>query len=244
MQNKQHTVSKGKFKKYRFKVLLLIIGLVYPLSLIAFTLIGSKSYAFFSMLFAILSIIPFLMIYEMKKPQAREWIPLAVMAALAAISRVAFAPIPFFKPTSAIIIITSSVFGGEAGFMTGAISALASNLVFGQGPWTPWQMFGWGMIGFLSGYLIKKNIINNKFKLYVFGSLTGFIFGWIMNIYSVIGYIYEFSWISFFTLYISSFIPDLIHSVCTVITLRYLYDPWRAKLNRVKVKFGLVNIDF
>ena len=243
MQNKQHTISESKFKKYRFKVLLLIIGLVCPLSLILFTLIGTKSYAFFSMLFVILSIIPFLMIYEMKKPQAREWIPLAVMASLAAISRVAFAPIPFFKPTSAIIIITASVFGPEAGFMTGAISALASNLVFGQGPWTPWQMFGWGIIGFLSGYLIKKNIINNKFKLYIFGSLTGFIFGWTMNIYSAIGYIYEFSWLSFFSLYISSFIPDLIHSICTVISLKYLYDPWRAKLKRVKLKFGLINID-
>lgn len=243
MQNKQHVICESKFIKYRFKVLLLIIGLVCPLSLIVFTLIGTKSYAFFSMLFVILSMIPFLMIYEMKKPQAREWIPLAVMAALSAISRVAFAPIPFFKPTSAIIIITASVFGSEAGFMTGAISALASNLVFGQGPWTPWQMFGWGIIGFLSGYLIKKNIINNKFKLYIFGSLTGFIFGWVMNIWTAIGYMYEFSWVSFFSLYISSFIPDLIHSICTVICLKYLYDPWRAKLKRVKLKFGLVNID-
>ena len=172
MQSK-HDIIKSKFMKYRFKVLLLIIGLLYPLGLILFTFMGSKSYAFFSMLFVILSIIPFLMIYEMKKPQAREWIPLAVMAALAAISRVAFAPIPFFKPTSAIIIITSSVFGAEAGFMTGAIAALASNLVFGQGPWTPWQMFGWGMIGFLSGYLIKRNIININTKkiLKIFGIL-------------------------------------------------------------------------
>ena len=107
-------------------------------------------------------------------------IPLAVMAALAAVGRVAFAPVPFFKPTSAIIIITASVFGPEAGFLTGTMAALASNLFFGQGPWTPWQMFSWGMIGFLSGFLIKKNIINNKTKLYIFGSLTGFIYGWII----------------------------------------------------------------
>lgn len=72
---------------------------------------------------------PFLMIYEMKKPQAGEWIPLAVMA------------------------------------------ALVSNLFFGQGPWTPWQMFSWGIIGFLSGYLIKKDIINSKVKLYILGGL-------------------------------------------------------------------------
>ena len=232
----------SRFLNNRFKVLLLLIVVVFPICLWLYTLSDGRGYAFISMIFVILSMIPFLMIYEMKKPQAREWIPLAVMAALAAVGRVAFAPIPFFKPTSAIIIITSSVFGPESGFLTGALSALASNLFFGQGPWTPWQMFAWGIIGFLSGYLIKKDIINNKIKLYIFGALTGFIFGWIMNIWTATGYMYEFSWSAFFALYISSFIPDLIHSISTVIFLRFLYDPWRAKLKRVKLKFGLVDI--
>ena len=91
------------------------------------------------------------------------------------------------------------------------------------------------------GFLIKKNIINNKTKLYIFGSLTGFIYGWIMNIWTATGTMYEFSWASFFGLYIASFFPDLTHSIATVIFLRFLYDPWRAKLKRVKLKFGLVN---
>lgn len=242
MQEEYCLKSQNKFVKYRFKVLVLLIALVFPICLAVYTLLGGRGYALISMLFVILSMLPFLMIYEMKKPQAREWIPLAVMAALGAIGRVAFAPVPFFKPTSAIIIITASVFGPEAGFLTGAMSALASNLFFGQGPWTPWQMFSWGIIGFLSGYLIKKDIINSKLKLYIFGGLTGFIFGWIMNIWTAIGYIYEFSWASFFSLYISSFIPDLIHSISTIIFLKFLYDPWRAKLKRVKLKFGLINI--
>lgn len=241
-KREKYDKNESKFIKNRSKVLLLFIVIIFPLSLGIYSLIGTTSYAFISMLFVILATIPFLMIYEMKKPQAREWIPLAVMAALGAIGRVAFAPVPFFKPTSAIIIITASVFGPEAGFLTGAISALASNLFFGQGPWTPWQMFSWGLIGFLSGYLIKKNIINNKRKLYIFGGLTGFIFGWIMNIWTATGYIYEFSWSAFFGLYISSFVPDLIHSISTIIFLMFLYDPWRAKLKRVKLKFGLINI--
>lgn len=242
MQEEYCTKSQNKFVKYRFKVLVLLIALVFPISLAIYTLLGGRGYALITMLFVILSMLPFLMIYEMKKPQAREWIPLAVMAALGAIGRVAFAPVPFFKPTSAIIIITASVFGPEAGFLTGAMSALASNLFFGQGPWTPWQMFSWGIIGFLSGYLIKKDIINTKLKLYIFGGFTGFIFGWLMNIWTATGYIYEFSWSSFFSLYISSFIPDLTHSISTIIFLKFLYDPWRAKLKRVKLKFGLVNI--
>ena len=241
MQKEYRTKNQNKFVKFRKIVLISTIALVFPICLGIYTLLGGRAYALMSMLFVILAILPFLMIYEMKKPQAREWIPLAVMAALAAVGRVAFAPVPFFKPTSAIIIITASVFGPEAGFLTGTMAALASNLFFGQGPWTPWQMFSWGMIGFLSGFLIKKNIINNKTKLYIFGSLTGFIYGWIMNIWTATGTMYEFSWASYFGLYIASFFPDLTHSIATVIFLRFLYDPWRAKLKRVKLKFGLVN---
>lgn len=241
MQNELQ--KRSSIRNNRLKVLTFLILFIFPAVLILYTLYDNRSYALISVLFIIFSMIPFLMLYEMKKPQAREWIPLAVMAALASVGRFAFAPIPFFKPMSAIIIITASVFGPEAGFLTGAISALASNLFFGQGPWTPWQMFSWGLIGFLSGLLIKKNIINNKPKLYIFGLLSGFLFGWVMNIWTATGYIQEFSWKAFFALYISSFPMDLIHGVATVVFLRFLYDPWRAKLNRIKVKFGLVNGD-
>lgn len=239
MQNEY--CEKRKIKTYRLKVLAFLIIFIFPLTLMLYTLYDNRSYAIISLLFIILAMCPFLMIYEMKKPQAREWIPLAVMAALASVGRFAFAPIPFFKPTSAIIIITASVFGPEAGFLTGAISALASNLFFGQGPWTPWQMFSWGLIGFLSGYFIKKNIINNNFKLYSFGLISGFIFGWIMNLWTVTGYVQEFSWSAFFAIYASSFPMDLIHGVSTVVFLKFLYKPWKAKLERVKVKFGLIN---
>lgn len=242
MQIKSRKNNKIKFSKHRFLVFTLLILIVFPLCLLFYTLYDNRNYALISMVFVSLSMIPFLMRYEFKRPQAREWIPLAVMAALASVGRLVFAPIPFFKPTSAIIIITASVFGPEAGFLTGSISALASNLFFGQGPWTPWQMFSWGIIGFLSGYLIKKNIINNKIKLYIFGGFTGFIFGWIMNLWTATGYIHEFSWKAFGALYISSFFPDLIHSVSTIIFLKLLYNPWRSKLNRLKLKFGLLDI--
>lgn len=233
---------KFKFVEYRFKVLSFIIVLVFPIFLFLYTLYDNRRYSIISIIFVILALIPFLMIYEMKKPQAREWIPLAVMAALGAVGRVIFAPIPFFKPTSSIIIITASVFGPEAGFLTGAVSALASNLFFGQGPWTPWQMFSWGLIGFISGYLVKKNILNSKIRICIFGCFVGFIYGWIMNIWVATGALFEFSWKAFFGLYISSFIPDFTHSVATVIFLNLLYDSWSAKLRRIKLKFGLIDI--
>lgn len=225
----------------KYVVKLLILFMIFPAALFFYSLYDNRSYGVISIVFIILAIIPFLMRYEMKKPQAREWIPLVVMAAIAAIGRIAFAPIPSFKPTSAIIIITACVFGSEAGFLTGVISALASNLFFGQGPWTPWQMFSWGLIGFLAGALFKAKIIKDKKSLCIFGFFTGFLFGWIMNIFTAVSFVYEFSWSSFFALYISSFGFDLIHGTATAVFLYLLYEPWSAKLRRIKVKFGLIS---
>lgn len=99
--------------------------------------------------------IPFFLVFEKKKPQARELVPIAVMAALGVVGRTLFSliPLPNFKPVSAIVIITAVAFGPETGFLTGALTGFLSNFIFGQGPWTPWQMFCWGMIGFVAGLL-------------------------------------------------------------------------------------------
>ncbi|WP_300347659.1 ECF transporter S component [Clostridium sp.] len=232
--------NKSNLRK-RLLISLILILIVFPVALIFYSLYDNRSYGLISIFLIILAMIPFLMIYEMKKPQAREWIPLAVMAAIGAVGRVAFAPLPSFKPTSAIVIITASVFGPEAGFLTGAISALASNLFFGQGPWTPWQMFSWGLIGFLAGLFFKFKIIKGKKSLCLFGFLSGFLFGWIMNIFTAVSFVYDFSWKAFFALYISSFWFDFTHGFATAVFLYFLYTPWSAKLRRIKVKFGLIN---
>lgn len=102
--------------------------------------------------------VPFFLKFERRKPRAREMVPLAVMAALGVVGRTVFQliPLPNFKPVSAIVIITAIAFGPEAGFMTGAHTAFVSNFIFGQGPWTPWQMFCWGMIGFVAGRLQNR----------------------------------------------------------------------------------------
>lgn len=147
----------------------MLVALVFPAALFIFTLSDGHNYAFLSFVMVILAMVPFLMLYELKKPKAREWIPLAVMAAIAAVGRMAFALTPHFKPVSAIIIITAMVFGPEAGFLTGAVAALASNLLFGQGPWTPWQMFAWGLIGFLAGLLSKAGLLKKKWQLFLLG---------------------------------------------------------------------------
>lgn len=107
-----------------------------------------------AVIFLAVSFVPFFLVFG-KKPQARELVPIAVMAALGVVGRTVFSiiPLPNFKPVSAIVIMTGVVFGPETGFLTGALTGFVSNFIFGQGPWTPWQMFSWGMIGFLAGLL-------------------------------------------------------------------------------------------
>ena len=91
--------------------------------------------------------------YERTHPTARVLALVATLAALAALGRVAFAPLPNVKPTTDIVLIAGLVLGGAPGFMVGAVAALASNLFFGQGPWTPWQMAAWGLVGVLGAAL-------------------------------------------------------------------------------------------
>ena len=96
--------------------------------------------------------------FEAGRPALRQVMPTATLAALAAAGRILFAPIPDFKPVSAICIIAGVVFGKHSGFMVGALAALCSNFFFGQGPWTPWQMYAWGLVGYIAGALAKSGV--------------------------------------------------------------------------------------
>jgi energy-coupling factor transport system substrate-specific component len=85
--------------------------------------------------------------YERTHPSSKVLAMVATLAALAALGRVAFAPLPNVKPTTDIVFLCGYVLGGPPGFAVGALAALSSNLIFGQGPWTPWQMVAWGIVG-------------------------------------------------------------------------------------------------
>lgn len=95
--------------------------------------------------------------YERSRPPAKVLALVATLAALATLGRVAFAPVPNVKPTTDIVIIAGIVLGPSAGFTVGAVAALASNVVFGEGPWTPWQMVAWGLCGLLGAGLVRLN---------------------------------------------------------------------------------------
>jgi energy-coupling factor transport system substrate-specific component len=196
------------------------------------------SFAFVSFLFIILMLVPFYFSFESRRPQARELVPIAVLSAVAALGRVAFAPFPDVKPTSAVVIIAGVAFGPQAGFITGATAALASNIFFGQGPFTPWQMFAWGIMGFAAGLFSK--LLQKRVTVCVFGFAFAFIYGWIMDLWQVLGYVNPITPQSVLLTYAASFYFDLTHAVATAVFLLLLARPWLKILERVKIKYGLM----
>ena len=125
-------------------VSLLSLLVLIPATLFLGTHLRGKWHYLTSTLVILEAMLPFFLSFEARRPQARELVILAVMAALAVAGRVAI-PVPNFKAITGIVMIAGMAFGPQAGFMTGAISAFASNFFYAQGPWTPWQMLAYGM---------------------------------------------------------------------------------------------------
>jgi energy-coupling factor transport system substrate-specific component len=94
-----------------------------------------------------------LRLHERSEPPAKLLAVVATLAALAALGRDAFAAVPDIKPITAIVLVGGVAFGARPGFAIGAVSAFGSNLLLGEGPWTPWQMLGWGLVGLLGAAL-------------------------------------------------------------------------------------------
>lgn len=220
---------------------MLVIFILAPVTLIISWKVGAKKYYLTSVLLIFYTMIPFFLSFEKRKPQARELVVLAVMTAIAVASRAAFIMLPHFKPMTAIIIITAVSFGAEAGFLTGAMSAFISNFIFGQGPWTPWQMFAYGIAGFLSGLLFAKGIIKKeKIPLSIFGSvIVVFLVGPMLDISSVFTASSVFSFEVFMTAFVAGLPVNLVHMVATAITLFLFSGPLFEKLDRIKLKYGM-----
>lgn len=217
-------------------------GTAYDAGTLLQTIFGSRVYYFISLVIMVYALIPFFMVFEGRKPQAREMIVLATMAALACAGRAAFFMVPSFKPIVAIVIISGIAFGGEAGFLVGAVTMLVSNFLFGQGPWTPWQMFAMGFIGFLTGILHQKGLLPAKrLTLCIYGFLvTFFIYGGIMNPAALFMSVYEFTWSGLLAIYISGVPVDLVHATSTFLFLWIGARPLLEKLQRIKIKYGLL----
>lgn len=207
------------------------------------TLFSIKRYAILSMIAAILAILPFFLKYEKRKPQAREILLVAIMCALAITSRLLFAFTPAFKPVTAIVIITGMMFGKEAGFLSGAMSALLSNIFFGQGPWTPFQMLSWGLIGFVAGILNRKHRLEHAIPLYIFGAFSGICYSMLMDVWSVISIDGYFNLTRYLILLTTSLPFMVMYMISNVIFLALIWKVMIRKLKRIQLKYGLLEIE-
>lgn len=149
----------------------------------------------------------------------------ATLAAAAALGRVPFAALPSVQPTSFLIIVSGFVFGPQAGFMTGAMAALVSNFFLGQGPWTPWQMLGWGLMGMSAAYLQYIKVRHLSWMLAVFAGLWGYLFGWIQNIGFVTIFVNPVSFKACLASCVVSFTFDSIHAVTNFLLCLFLAQP-------------------
>lgn len=234
--------NKRKASK-RTLVAAMMILLLIPLTIfIGIFYLGDRKYYFISLLIILETMLPFALIFEGRKPQARELVIISVLCAIAVAGRVAFVMLPQFKPVVALVIIAGVCFGGETGFLVGSITAFASNIYFGQGPWTPWQMFAFGIVGFLAGVLFQKGILRrNKIELCIFGFFaTLIICGGILNTATVIMSQNKIT-IEMLLKTIAVGLPmDLIHALSTAFFLWFALEPMCEKLERIKVKYGLI----
>ena len=239
----QHESMKERKLSKRTLVASILILLVIPITILYGVFgLNDRKYYYISIAVLIYTMLPFIMVFEKRKPQAREILIISVLSAIAVAGRGAFFMIPQFKPVVAIVIISGVCFGAESGFLVGAMTGFVSNFFFGQGPWTPWQMFCFGIIGFLAGILYKKGILkNNKLSLCVFaGVSTFFIYGGIINIWSLLMFTSDITIEAVIAIYTSAIPFDLIHSIASVVFIYVLSDFMIEKLERIKIKYGLI----
>ncbi len=176
--------------------------------------------------------------YERSHPSARVLALVATLAALAALGRVAFAPIPNVKPTTDIVLLTGYVLGGAPGFMVGAVAALASNLFFGQGPWTPWQMAGWGIAGLIGAGLARvygREL--GRVSLAIGCAGASLVFGAVMNVSMWITYSGDHSLDKLWFYFAGSFPFDVAHALGSLLFCLAFGPALVRALQRFRTRF-------
>lgn len=241
-----HSSLGGRPLSGRTKLASVLSLLLVPLTIfIGIVYFGKKSYGVVSILVLLECMAPFALIFEGRKPKARELVLIAALCALAVAGRAALFMLPGFKPVAALVILSGVAFGGETGFLVGAMSMLTSNVLFGQGPWTPFQMFAMGLIGFLAGVSFQKGLLRaGRVPLAIFGAVSVvLVYGGIMNPASAILYQPNLSLSVLKAYYLTGFPFDLVHAAATALFLWFGAEPMLEKLERVKRKYGLTEAE-
>ena len=224
---------------------LIMLFLLIPAALYFGDRLPGKGYYLTGTLMTVFALVPFFLSFEHRKPQARELTVIAVLCAIAVASRLAFAWIPNFKPIFAVIMIAGFAFGQESGFLVGAVSAFASNLFFGQGLYTPWQMLAFGVAGLVAGLLRKQKVLLEKpWAMGLTGFFTVFLaVGPLLDTCSVFLAANELNAEAVLGIYMAGVPVNLSQAVCTFLTLLLVGKPFLEKLDRIRVKYGMMEAE-
>lgn len=207
-----------------------------------------SSYYVVSVLLMLYTFIPFMVSFEGRKPKARELMIIAVMAAISVASRAAFFWAPNFKPMAAIVMLSGIALGPQSGLLVGAVSIFVSNFLFGQGPWTPWQMLAFGLAGFVFGALAKVGVFkssNLSTAARVALGLSGGVFvlvvlGPILDTSSLFTMVSTIKPSTIVAVYTAGVPMNAIHALSTLITLFVAANPILDKLDHVVTKYGIL----
>lgn len=197
---------------------MLIILILIPATVILGLKLPGRAYYLTSLLVLLELMLPFFIGFEKRKPTAREVARTASLCALGVAGRAAFFMLPQFKPVLALTIISGVNYGCETGFLVGAVTMLTSNILFSQGPWTPWQMFAMGLCGALTGLIFRRR--PNRVGLCIYGGIAAVgIYGLIMNLSSAVIWQSEPSLQTILVYLIAGFPMDCVHAAATVLFL-------------------------
>ncbi|MDO4182425.1 MAG: ECF transporter S component [Coriobacteriia bacterium] len=246
-QAPQQVVLTGQSRLCRALRALEVPALVaVPAALMACAYFQVQQAAAATMAVVALCLVVFFAGFEASRPALRQIMPAVVLGALAAAGRLLFFAVPSFKPVAAICIISGVVFGRRTGFLVGALAALVSNFFLSQGLWTPWQMYAWGLIGYMAGVLACRGLFERRLGklklspwLYVFAALSGLLYGWLLNTWYAISFVQPFSPAALVAAYAAGLPFDAVQSGATVVFLLVLYEPWKVKLERIRTKYDL-----
>lgn len=223
-------------EKIRNSVLgLILLGLLFYEIFVA----KGENYYLVSMAILLIGLFGFFAHYEKQRPGVMMLTMIASLCALAIVGRIAFFFLPQVKPIAAIVILAGIGFGGEVGFVTGALSAFVSNFYFGQGSWTPFQMGALGLVGFFAGVIFY----GRESKRWL-AALYGFIavviiYGGIVDLNTVFFTSQKLSLSVVLFVYLSGLPFNLLFGTATAGFLFLLYKPVLSRINRMVKKYRL-----
>ena len=123
--------------------------------------------------------------------------------------------------------------------MIGALAMLVSNVFFGQGPWTPWQMFSMGLVGYLAGVLGNRGRLTQRWSVATFGALMALLYGFILDTWTIVGFVSNANATSVFATYAAGLANNVASAIGTVVFLIPIANTWPRIFRRIKVRYQI-----